>query len=97
MTLEIERILTISTGHLTETTRLMLDHPKARNSLGRGPTASSEFGWVFWAELLEDIPFLEELMPKDLLEVLKFTEQQDCAYVRLDADGDQVEGLEYYD
>lgn len=90
MTLEIRNFLTISIGHVTEVTAKMLDSTPVIQwpTLG-GPVGS--YGWFFYAQDEQGD------CPDDLMAIFTFARANNCTYVLLDCDADQIEELPYYD
>lgn len=87
MNLEITKMLTISTAHISEeTNQLLLDEEVDVTCFGL-----DEYGWL----ILSYGP--EENLPEDLAACLKFADDHGCAWLRLDSDGMIVDGLEVFD
>ena len=86
--MEISKMLTISTAHISEETA---NHLK-RNGLFV-PCYEFEYGFfVFVQEGIEDAN-----LPQDLKNCLILAKEHGCSWLQLDCDGDYVEGLEKYD
>lgn len=86
MELEITKMLTISTAHITEeTNRLLCD--------GEVEAAyyALDGGWL----VLSYGP--DDSVPKDLEACLALAEENGCEWLRLDRDGQIVDGLEVFD
>lgn len=92
--LEISRMLTLSTGHLTEETRVMLDVNDDELYL---PVFPKDYGWLIcltdWDEYDEDI----ESLPDDLRLCLQFADDHDCEWICFDSDSATVSSLPLYD
>lgn len=85
MTLEISKMLTLSTGHLTEQA---IDYLASLNAPVYRKDGYGYFVYVHWDF---DDPALS------LLDSLDFAEEQGCDWVMFDSDGPQVDGLTYYE
>lgn len=85
MSLEIHKILTLSTGHLTE---------KACNDYLNDVIAypKAEHGWFLYVPDTD----LEDA-PASLRDCMDFAEKQGCAWLMFDCDGPTVEELLYYE
>jgi hypothetical protein len=93
--LEICKLLTVSTGHLTAKTRQLLEsHPE----MGRGRMLpcyfdKGEYGWfVFVGEPVDPGYF-----PADLSAVMDYARSQGCEWLCFDCDASLVPGLVWYD
>jgi len=83
---EIHKILVLSTAHITEETSEWL--------IEEGYT-NDEYG--FWLYCKSDSMLKSPEVPSELKKVLIFAASKDCAYVKLDRDGDTVSGLNTFD
>ncbi len=102
MTLEIARMLVLSTCHISPRTaerlpRGHMDMASPDDVPDWGPTFARDEGWLF------HVPFDKEAFeqqykdaPKDLKDVLAFARMNECAWCMLDCDGSVVDGLYYY-
>lgn len=93
--LEINKILTLSTGHLTnKTCNTWL--PQMIESTAIPAYEKGEFGWLVFA--WSDSSSLDEPdYPNDLRVCLAFAQEHDCLWVNFDADGPIVDGLPVYE
>lgn len=92
--MEIDKMLTISTGHITEKTVCKLDIEAEVNVMYLCVYKKADFGWfVYVPEDLEDISYD---IPNDLMECLLFAKENDCAWLCLDCDGEEIEELKTY-
>lgn len=87
--LDIASLMTISTAHISEQTALMLEF--APQKCDMPVYAMERYGWLIFVCSQDETPY------DDLNEVAKFAEQHHCEWVRLDPDGDIVDGLPVYD
>ena len=87
---EIRKFLTLSTAHVTNETRLILDETSTKDwpVFGFGGV----YGWVIYAhdENLGEIP-------EDLWRVIEYARANGCDYVMFDADADMIEELPHYE
>lgn len=85
--LEIRQFLTLSIGHVTPETTVLLDSGEMPIL---GGTLSS-YGWFFWA------PEERGELPEDLWAVCELARANGCQYVLMDCDGPKIKELPYYD
>lgn len=98
--LEISKMLTISTAHVTKDTfeALLLDG--IRNEIMLPvyakitPDNEQNFGLFIYVE-----PTCVEQgqIPEDLMQLIKLAQENDCSILCLDGDGPEVEGYQTYD
>jgi len=84
--MEVRPFLTLSTAHVSEETRLLLEDEPSRFTGGSyGPN-----GWFLWCstENFGDAP-----IPDDLWQVMEFARAHGCDYILLDRDGNMIDGL----
>ena len=109
---EISRILTLSTGHVTECTRNMLLRESEENNFGLDVYEKDDFGFIIYLPApVEtrgvDTPYTETpagctrfgisySVPKDLQDVLRYCHDMGCNILCLDADGPEIPYLRYY-
>lgn len=84
---EMQPILILSTGHVSETTAKMLESTPVKDWPVSGGHYG-EYGWFMYAG---------ETGPEDLQTIFEFARQNHCQYVLLDRDGAVVEELPVYD
>ena len=97
--MEIARMLTISTAHISKETADLLagNYPIELVpvwEMSVGIYAKEEYGWYIYFSLAEHI---HPSMPEDLAACLHLARQYQCSVLCLDNDGDVVEGLPVYD
>jgi hypothetical protein len=87
MTLEIDRMLTVCTSHVTLDDSQVLDEPN-----GELVSHKYEYGWLVWT----GNGFRPELSnpANNLLEIAR---KNDCEWLRLDQAGDELEGLQVFE
>lgn len=99
-TLEISRMLTISTGHLRPATMEALDAEPETNRIGLIVYPKSDFGWFLYisddnmAVCQKDI--LEQDYP-DLAECIRYAKEQNCSVICFDCDASFLMNLTIYD
>jgi len=91
MTLEINKMLTISTGHISLETA---DRISAGDDDLPWILNWSEYGWLV---LCHDITGDDLDFPQDLQRCMDFARSRDCEWLRLDMDGDQIDELPVFD
>jgi len=92
--LEIERVWTLSTGHLTPDTRKKLTEPHAVNAF---LSYSNDHG-CFIPIILQD-GWIEspERYPGELIQIMTYATQKNIAWLHFDADGPKVPVIPYYE
>lgn len=95
--LEIDKMLTLSTAHITKETADLLER-EVKYLLDKIPLAiynKAEFGWFIH---VPDEYYLEkELVPNDLLECVNIAIKYNCKWLCLDCDGLIIPELKIYD
>lgn len=87
-TLEIYKMLTISTAHIKGTTAEMLeglDAPAVYNK--------SEYGWFIYLNYLNE----DGSIPDDLAQIIQFAKDKEIMLLCLDCDAETVEELPTYE
>lgn len=98
MAYDIRPFLTLSTAHVTPKTRdwlnaqgeIAAEHHRTRQN-PEIHVAPNIYGWSFYCD--EDP---DENFPEDIVAIMKFARAQNCEYVMLDCDGDQLDELPKY-
>jgi len=96
--LEIDKMLTLSTAHITKETADLLEREVTYglNNVDLAIYNKSEYGWFVFANdsdyKLEDLK-----IPKDLLDCCILARKNNCKWLCLDCDGLIVPGLKTYD
>ena len=100
MTDEVYTVIVISTGHVTKETAELLN-VEAANCLEPDKLSTfmpmtlpwSTYGWLVYAEAE---PAAHET-PADLQACMSYAMERGHSYLRFDCDGDQVDGLPFFD
>lgn len=93
--LEIHKMLVISTAHVSLETKELLEGAEFIDAAEVPLTLTwGDYGWLIYAEAE---PEEENGFPDDLQRCMDFSKKHDCPWLRLDCDGDQVDGLEHFD
>lgn len=92
--MDIQKMLTISTEHITQSTADMLTYDKDTYQHGLCVYDKEEYGWFIpvWDELLKDYDG-----PDDLLRCIRYALVNGCQWLCLDCDAETVEDLPTYD
>ena len=95
--MEITKMLTLSTGHIKESTiRLLEEEPDTNRFPTIGVYEKGEYG--FFVYLTNDeLPNSLDKLPADLAAVVKFTLDAGCSVLCLDCDGEELLELPFYD
>lgn len=97
--MEISRMLTISTAHISKETADLLagNYPMMEVPLWEmsvGIYDKEGYGWLIYFEREDSI---HPSMPEDLAACLRLARKHDCGVLCLDCDGDVVDSLATYD
>ena len=95
--LRIHRMLDISTGHLSLSTRSWLDHPE---NINRFMIFKRNYGWALnTAFLAQDSTNRNSSgsLPSDLQKILDFALAFACHYIQFDADAAPINQLDWYE
>lgn len=91
--MDIEKVLTLSTAHLTKATGdLMSDEPERLAMT----IWNAEYGWFLYAGAANPLPD-RYVIPDDLAACMALATREGCTWLRLDRDGDLVEELPEYE
>lgn len=92
--MEIDRMLTISTAHISPKTRALLDEPQDIEVLDKAVVyKKGEYGWfIYPTEHAGTHP-----LPADLQACIDFTKAHGCSVLCLDRDGYEIPDLPVYD
>lgn len=89
MTLEIQKVLLATTGHVTEEERDILN----ANGYSRG-----EYGWLIFINPNADPSVSEIEEPSEgLAGAMRVAKENGCRYLLLDRDAQELEGLPVYE
>jgi hypothetical protein len=89
MKLEIDRILTVSTGHVNAQDTEVLDDPKYELV-----SHKYEYGWLVWAGDSEAYYPALSAFANHLIAIAR---KHDCEWLRLDQAGDEIDGLQLFE
>ena len=85
--LEIEKILTLSTGHITSNTAKKLDLNPATNCLGLCVYHKASYGWYIIVDENAIELATNNKLPRELANLILFTRDVNCSILCLDQDG----------
>lgn len=89
--MDITRILTISTAHITEETDKKLQDNSEFNLMALSVYKKEDYGyWIYVDSPCDDVP-------EDLKQCLELALKYDCQWLCLDCDGEEVPELPTYD
>lgn len=94
--MDISKVLTISTAHITEETDRKLQDNSELNLMDLSVYEKGEYGYWIYIDPL-DILMCHANIPEDLLNCIKFARQNDCRWLCLDCDGEVVPELPTYE
>lgn len=92
--LDISKMLTLSTAHISEKTSKRLTKDPDDNNLGLC-VYPTEYGWFIMIN--EQTVKDTEHLPKELANLIKFANDLGCKVLHLDCDGETVDYLETFD
>jgi hypothetical protein len=101
--LEISKLVTLSTSHLSQTTANNLpsgrgDHQGVVGTPDWWPQFSRDEGWLFWVPTDEAaFQSIYAESPKDLLDVLMYVRNSGCEWLLFDSDGPLCDVLYQYE
>lgn len=91
--LEIQKMITLSTAHITEQTAKLLDKEPEKNNMTISVYKKSEYGWFL---PIESIDYNTAAIPEDLKKVIAFAKDHGCSWLCLDCDGPILDYLDTY-
>lgn len=98
--MEIKKMLTISTAHITDETADLLD----ANQLNVVMYNKGEFGWFIHLDEDNLSNYYDSndkasyfYIPEELLKLMKFAQDLGCKWLCLDRDGEELEYFETFD
>ena len=83
--MEITKMLTLSTAHITDSTMEQLDREPVYNNLGLCVYKKSDYGWFIYLDNTMDLTDMR--LPNDLLKCLALAKSVGCDVLCLDCDG----------
>lgn len=94
--MDITKVLTISTAHITEETDRKLQDESEVNNMCISVYDKAEYGYWIYIDPYDRL-MRNENIPVDLLNCIKLAQQNDCRWLCLDCDGEVVPELPTYD
>lgn len=96
--MDIERVLTISTAHISEATAELLSIEPETDMIGISVYCKADYGWFIYIPngLIEHYNGGHDV-PEDLWRCMCLAYDNSCNWLCLDCDGDEVEELKTYD
>lgn len=95
--LEIDKMLTISSRHVSADTKDLLDQAADDNEEDPMPSVYEKQGYGWLVACDPDNEETWDNYPADLVQCMKLTRDNGCFWLCLDADGPRVETLEFFD
>lgn len=87
--MEISKMLTVSSAHITESTSKLLDNEE-QSSLS--VYKKEIYGWFIYLNI-EDIEQQKGSMPEELYNLIALAVKHECSIVCIDHDGTEIEEL----
>ena len=94
--MEITKMLTLSTAHITEETANKLDRDPNDNNLGLCIYNKGTFGWYIYLNSIKDIETHHKL-PDDLFKCILLAQSLNCEVLCFDCDGPEEQFLPTYE
>ena len=95
--MEIDKMLTISSRHVSADTKDLLDQAADDNEEDPMPSVYEKQGYGWLVACDPDNEETWDNYPADLVQCMKLTRDNGCFWLCLDADGPRVETLEFFD
>lgn len=95
--MEISKVITLSTAHISKKTGDMIDADPVTNTLGLCIYPKADYGWFI---VIDDNAIYQaktESIPEDLARLILFANDIGCSYLCLDCDGEVIPYLYKYD
>lgn len=89
-TLEITKMLTISTGHVTAKTADLLDAEPFENNLGIPVYEKESYGWFVYIDANVMKTIEQPDFPADLAGCIRLAHENDCSVLCLDQDAEMT-------
>lgn len=93
MDLEIDKIVTVSTGHVSKETAAMLE----AGTVSTATFAKGEYGWFVYAGSYDENLPNGDTMPAELGALINLAGRNGCVWLVLDCDGPILEGFPTFD
>jgi hypothetical protein len=94
--MEVTKMLTLSTAHITEQTARALDNEPDSDKLNLCVYPKSEFGWYIAITDNIDEIINDKGMPEDLADAIRLTKDLDCKTLCFDCDCEPLSYLKTY-
>ena len=94
--LEIDKMLTISSRHVSADTKDLLDQAADDNEEDPMPSVYEKQGYGWFVACNPDNKEIWDNCPADLVQCMKLARDNGCFWLCLDADGPRVETLEFF-
>lgn len=94
--MDITKVLTISTAHITEETDRKLQDESEVNNMCISVYDKAEYGYWIYIDPYDRL-MCNENIPADLLNCIELARQNDCRWLCLDCDGEEVSELTTYE
>lgn len=94
--MEICKMITLSTIHITPDTAIRLEREVESLKMGIILYPKDEFGWFIYIPEYFPECFGDERIPDDLKACMQLAKDNDCTWLCLDRDGEPYEGLPEY-
>ena len=95
--LDIQKILTVSTIHISENTSNLLNIESDQNTLGICVYKKAEFGWFIVIDENTVSTAKDNKLPLDLANLILFAYDTSCKWLCIDCDGDEIPYLTKYE
>ena len=94
--MDITKVLTISTAHITEETDKKLQDDSEVNNMCISVYDKAEYGYWIYINPFDMLVYKSNI-PEDLRMCMELAQKNDCQWLCLDCDGEEVPGLPTYD
>ena len=92
--MEIAKMLTLSTAHISDESAVMLERECDEDNLGLSVYHKAEYGfWIYCSPIMEDDFNNGEHIPEDVWNCMKLAHENDCTWLCLDCDGEIIDEL----
>lgn len=93
--MNISKCLTISTSHISWNTSNKLRTDPMAFAIGLSVYEKGEYGW--WIYIGDNINALPSDLPNDLMECIRLAMSNDCEWLCLDCDGEEIHSLQTFE
>ena len=91
--MEISKMLTISTTHISLASADLLDTKEERMETGLVVYEKGNYGWFIHVDEFFEL----DATPEDIMNCIFVAKQNNCEWLCLDRDGETIDGLPVYD